>query len=117
MRIQKYVINMYQVGFIVSHNKNRALIANALGVSIYNYSAAYEQYILELFGPFVTIKCEQIHDIIQVKNFVNRVSRILMANDEDVDRTIKIIGSADNDDEDCTDSDYDSDEEYSDDEY
>lgn len=80
---------MYQIGTIISRNKNRNLIANELGVAFTNNTAVFEQYTIELNGPLVCIKCNQINNIIQVKNFVNRISRILFANDEEVNRTIR----------------------------
>ena len=82
---------MYQIGTIISHGKNRRHIQSALNIEFVDNTAVYEQFIIEVYGPCVYIKCAHINNIIQVKNFVNRISRILLANDEEVDRTIKLM--------------------------
>ena len=82
---------MYQIGSIISFNDNRKHIKSALNVQFIENKATYGPYQINVYGGYVVILCNEIHSTIQVKNFVNRISRILLADDSDVDRTIKLL--------------------------
>ncbi len=109
---------MFQIAHIVSHNRNRVLISNELNVGFHNYVATYNEYIIEAHGPFIQIKCERIHNIKEINNFVNRISRTIGAYDNEINRTIITIypndceTEDDSTDEECeTDSEYEYEEE------
>ena len=109
---------MYQVASIVSHNRNRAIIANELNVAFNNNVATFNQYVIGLYGPIIQITCEHINNIIEIKNFINRVSQMVGAYDNEVNRTIITINpnqseyEYDSTDEECdTESEYEEEEE------
>lgn len=115
---------MYQVASIVSHNRNRAIIANELNVAFHNGTATFNQYVIGLYGPIIQITCEHINNIIEIKNFINRVSQMVGAYDNEVNRTIITINpnqseyEYDSTDEECdTESEYESDEEDEEEDY
>lgn len=82
---------MFQIGSIICFNNNRKHIKSALNVEFIENTATFGPYIINVYGAYVTILCNEINNTIQVKNFVNRISRILLADDDDVDRTIKLL--------------------------
>jgi hypothetical protein len=83
---------MYQVGHIVNCGKHyKTFVANELNVAFNGLTATYGSYIIEAFGREIYIQCEHIHNIIEAKNFVNKVARAVLADDYDVDRHIRLI--------------------------
>jgi hypothetical protein len=105
---------MYQVGHITGCSKlYKACIARELKVAFQDYTAICGPYIIEAFSRQIYIQCEQIHNIIEVKNFVNKVARAVLADDYDVDRTISLQVPeyyGENDYGVCTDDEYSDDE-------
>lgn len=83
---------MYQIGHIVNCGKRyKSFIANELNVAFNGYTAQCGPYIIEAFGREIFVQCEQIHNIVEVKNFVNKVAIAVLADDYDVDRHIRLI--------------------------
>jgi hypothetical protein len=105
---------MYQIGHIVNcGRKYKSLIANELNVAFNENTIQCGPYTIEAFGRELFIDCEQIHNIIEAKNFVNKVARAVLADDYDVDRTISLQVPeyyGENDYGVCTDDEYSDDE-------
>ncbi len=105
---------MYQVGHIVNCGKSyKTFVANELNVVFNGLTATYGPYIIEAIGREIYIQCEQIRNIIEVKNFVNKVARAVLADDYEVDRTISLqvpYYYGENDNGVCTDDEYSDDE-------
>lgn len=90
---------MYQIGHITNTYKPAIRIANYLGLAFSFGIANYGQYRIETYRNSVRLKTENISNIIEVKKFVNRIACILVADDYDIDRCIRLLipGYYDND--------------------
>ncbi len=106
---------MYQIGHITNTYKPATRIANYLGLAFNFGIANYGQYRIETYRNSVRIKTENISNIIEARQFVNSIANILVMNDYDVDRCIRLLipGYYDNDNYDAfTDEESSDDDDY-----
>ncbi len=106
---------MYQIGYITNIYKPATRLAKYLGIAFSFGIANYGQYRIETYRNSVRLKSESIANIIEVKNFVNNIALLFVANEYDIDRCIRLLipGYYDNDNYDAfTDDESSDDDDY-----